>query len=289
MQWTYGHGQHLRATALPPQALDSTATRRRSAADKALHAAATFWFVIALVGQLMFAVYVAAFYGGAAARGDYGRWNDVLVGGWVAGSVLGNLVLVAHLLLAVVMTIGGPLQLIPQIRARALRLHRWNGRLYVPAAIIISVSGLYSVWTRGTAGGVNLALGVSLNAVLIIVFAVMVLRLALARRIDLHRRWALRLFMAVSGVWFFRVGMMLWLVVNQGPLGFGENFDGPFPTVFGFVCYLLPLAILELYLRVQDGARTAGRFAMASALVVLTLAMGTGIAMAIVGLWLPRI
>jgi len=267
----------------------STDARRSRRADKSLRAAAAFWFVIAMLGQLAFALYVAAFYGGAAVQGDYRRWNEILVGGWVARGAVGNVVLAAHLLLAFVITVGGPLQLIPQLRARVPAFHRWNGRLYVLTAVVISATGLYAVWTRGTAGGVNLGIGISLNGVLIIGVAAMALRFALAREIAAHRRWALRLFVLVNGVWFFRVGLMLWLVVNQGPAGFGSHFDGPFPTFLSFGCYLVPLAILELYLRTQRRAGPAGRFAMAGVLVVLTLAMGVGIAMAILGLWLPRL
>ena len=43
-----------------------------------------------------------------------------------------------------------------------------------------------------------------------------------------HREWAIRLFLVVSGVWFFRVFLMLWLTINQGPAGFDiETFQGP--------------------------------------------------------------
>ena len=260
-----------------------------SFAERALRASGAFWFIVAAAGQFAFAAYVAAFYGRTAVSGQYERWNDVLVGGWVAGGTVGNIVLAAHLLLAVIITVGGPLQLIPQIRARALPFHRWNGRLYVLTAFVISAAGLYSVWTRGTAGGVNLGIGISLNGVLIFIFAAMALRHALARNITVHRRWALRLFIAVNGVWFFRLALMLWVFVNNGPAGFGENFDGPFPTFLSFACYLVPLGILEIYLRSQERGDSIDRLAMALALSVLTMAMGIGIALAVVGMWLPRI
>jgi hypothetical protein len=258
---------------------------RQSSAARALRTTAAVWFVIAVAGQLAFAAYIAAFYGGAALDGAPSRWNQVLVGGWRAGGVVGNAVLAAHLALALVITLGGPLQLIPRLRARARALHRWNGRVYLATAVVTSLAGLYAVWTRGTAGGVNLGVGISVDAVLIVVFAALALRDARARRFDAHRRWALRLFMAVSGVWFFRVGLMLWLAAHGGPVGMGDRFDGPFPTILSFACYLVPLGFLELYLR----ARTdASRYATAAVLALATLAMAAGIAFAIVGLWLPR-
>jgi hypothetical protein len=95
--------------------------------------------------------------------------------------------------------------------------------------------------------------------------------------------------MVVNGVWFFRVGLMFWIAVNQGPVGFDpKTFTGPFLSFLSFADYLLPLAVLEIYLRTKDRAGVAGRFAMATVLFVLTLAMATGIVVATMGMWLPR-
>ena len=46
-----------------------------AAATKALKAAATFWFVVAILGQLVFAASVAIFYGNSAAHGNWQAWN----------------------------------------------------------------------------------------------------------------------------------------------------------------------------------------------------------------------
>ncbi|MEO7168938.1 MAG: DUF2306 domain-containing protein [Sphingomonas sp.] len=269
--------------------MEEPKTTQIATAARALRASGMCWFLTALAGQWLFVVYIAAFYGGAAARGAFAEWNDVLVGGYVAGGTVGNVVLAAHLLLAAVITIGGPLQLVPWIRARFLPFHRWNGRLYILTAIVISLAGLYMVWTRGTAGGLAMWVGISINGVLILVAAVTAWRLALARRIAAHRRWALRSFILVSGVWFFRVGLMCWILLNQGPVGIGKDFDGPFVRFWAFGCYFVPLAVLELYLRAQDRGTPTGRYAMAGGLAVLTLGTGIGIVGAAMGMWLPRL
>lgn len=261
-----------------------------SVADRTLSAAARFWFVIAVAGQWMFAFYVAAFYGGAAARGDLQAWNKVMPHGHVPGDTAGNVAIAMHLLLAVIVIVGGPLQLIPRIRSHAPTFHRWNGRVYLPAVFVTSLAGLYMVWSRGTVGDFVQHLGITLDAALIMLFAALALRYALARDFRTHRRWALRLFMVVNGVWFFRVGMMFWIFVNKGPAGFDpETFTGPFLSFWSFADYLLPLAVLELYLRTRDKAGARGRFAMATALFVLTIAMGIGIFVATMAMWLPRI
>lgn len=264
-------------------------TAPRSTTATALSAAAVFWFVVAAIGQWAFVCYIAAFYGGAAFRGDPETWNDILVGGYVRGGTAGNIVLAAHLLLAIVITVGGPLQLVPRLRARALPFHRWNGRAYMVTAVVISLAGLYMVWTRGTAGGPAMRIGISINGVLIIACAIIAWRHALGRRIAAHRRWALRSFVLVSGVWFFRVGLMFWILANRGPVGIGKDFDGPFVRFWAFGCYLVPLAMLELYLHVREHGGAAARGVTAIGLCLVTLGMAIGIAGAVAGMWLPRI
>lgn len=259
-------------------------------AARALRAAAAFWFVMAVLGQLLFAFYVAVFYGRAAAQGRLETWNKVLHVGYVPGDTLGNVVLVSHLMFAVVVTVGGALQLMPQIRRHWPRFHRWNGRVYLLGATIASIGGLIMVWTHKTGGDLSQDLAISINALLILGFAGMALRHAMARRFDMHRRWALRLFLAVSGVWFFRVGLMFWIVVNRGPVGFDPTtFTGPFLTFLSFAQYVVPLGVLQLYLLVQDRGNARGRFAMAAGLAILTLAMTGGIAAAAAIMWLPHL
>ena len=264
--------------------------RLKPLAVKTLDRAAALWFLVAVAGQTMFAFYVSSFYGRAAVRGDFAGWNQVMAHAYVAGEPLGNLAAASHLVLAVLITVGGALQLIPQIRQRIPIFHRWNGRIYVLSAFVISLLGLFMMWTRGTVGDFWQHLGTSFNAIVIMVCAVFAWRTARAGQFGRHRRWALRLFLSVSGVWFFRIGLMFWLAVNQGPVGFDiKTFTGPFLTFLSFAQYLLPLAILEIYLHTQDHAAAAGRLAMAAGLFALTLAMGMGIAVATMGMWLPRL
>ena len=259
-------------------------------AARALRVAAAFWLSLAVGGQALFAIYVLGFYGRAAVQGHPELWNKVLSPGYVQGDTAGNLALAAHLLCAVVVTLGGALQLMPAIRHRWPRFHRWNGRAFLSCAVAASVAGLLMVWTRtGSGGDLSQDIGISLSAVLIFVFAALALRYALARQFDVHRRWALRLFLVVNTGWFFRIGLMLWIVVNRGPVGFDpKTFSGPFLTLLSFADYLLPLAVLELYLRAQH-SRPAAQITMAAGLAILTLAMTGGIAAAAAILWLPHI
>jgi tetratricopeptide (TPR) repeat protein len=158
------------------------------------------------------------------------------------------------------------------------------------SAFAISLAGLYMMWFRGTVGDLSQHLGQSLDAVLIMFCAAMALRYALARDFKTHRRWALRLFMVVSASLFIRAGLFLSFLLNRGAFGFNAaTFSGPFLTFLSFGQYLVPLAVLEIYLRTQDRADAAGRFAMAAGLFVLTVFMGAGIAAATTLAFLPNI
>lgn len=255
-----------------------------------LRAAAISWFVVAATGQVFFVAYLMLLYGRAALRGDWSALNKVMPHGYVPGDVPGNLAIALHLLLAVVITLGGLVQLVPQIRARAPAFHRWNGRVYMACVAATCVAGLYMVWFRGSVGDFAQHLGVTVDAVLVLLCAGMALRHAIARRIAAHRQWALRLFMVANGVWFFRVGFMFWILLNHGPAGFDpQTFTGPFLTFLSFADTLLPLTVLELYLRAKERGRIPQRIAVATTLGVLTVAMAIGIFGAVVGLWLPNV
>jgi len=268
---------------------DSVRDGRRVRND-VLSASARLWFVTALIGQWTFLYYIAAFYDAATLRGDFAAWskNTFLLKGYVAGDTSGNVAFAAHVLLATIVTFGGALQLVSQARTWLRPLHRWNGRLFVVAAIAGAMSGLYMIWVRGSRANFTAGLATSLDALLIITFAVLAWRAARARDFTTHRRWALRTYIVANGVWLQRVGVFGWIAFNHNvAVGMTRHFDGWFDLSWAFGCYLLPLAVLELYLRVQDRAQAKGRYAMAAGLILLTAAMAFGIYSAYAFVWRP--
>jgi hypothetical protein len=259
--------------AVMPRTWDANA-----AAQSTLQTSAIVWFVPALIGQWFFAYHIAEVYIGTAFAGNYAAWNDRLFVGLIPGDLAGNIALAAHLFTAFVITIGGTLQPIPQIRNYAPAFHRWNGRLYIGIAFVTSLAGLYMIWTRDTFGGILINdISVSIDALLIMVFAVLALRHAMARRIAVHRRWALRTFIVVSGVWFTRViYAVLDFVPGQTP-GVTDDMSGPTNIVIGFASYLLPLAVLELYFLAQRSRNEFIKFATASLVLVAAAATSIGV------------
>ncbi len=271
------------ATLLPRKADLTTASN-------ALTRAGQTWFIVAATGQLIFAWYMAALYGLSALRGDWETWNKVMPRGWNAGDTVGNIAIFVHLLLALVVTLAGLAQLLPAVRRAAPSVHRWIGRVYIASAFGIAFGSMYLMWVRGAVGDFSQHLGSTFNAILLVLFAVIALRHARARNLALHRQWALRLFMVMNGVWFFRLGLLLWLMIHQQPVGFDpKTFTGPFLTFLVYAQTLLPLAALELYFRAQRSDVAARKWSAAAVIAVLALATAGGVVGATMGLWLPRL
>ena len=261
-----------------------------SVGDTALKASVRFWFAVAVIGQLVFASAVASFYGLSALRGDFYGWSRFITHGYVPGDRMGNFAVAAHVFSAVIVMLGGAVQLVPQVRGRFPIFHRWNGRIYLLTAVTLSMAGLYMTWIRGSVGDLSQHLGSTLNAVVIWACAAVALRYALAHDFKTHRRWALRLFLVASSSWFYRLTFFLWLLVFKGPFGFDPaKFTGPFPTVMSFAQYLFPLAVLEIYLRAQERPGVLRRMATAGMLFVLTVAMAAGICAVTIAIWVPQV
>ncbi|MHA7055736.1 DUF2306 domain-containing protein [Aquimarina sp. M1] len=258
--------------------------------QRLLDIAAQSWFIVAVLGQWIFAYYVATFYGGAAIDGDFVRWNLVLPHGYTKGETMNNMVMGIHLLFAVIIMVGGPLQFVPKLRAKARSFHRLNGKIYIITAFIASLSGMYLIFSKGSVTGFIGDISISFNGVLIMLFALLAWQTAVRKDMNAHQRWALRLFLVVNGVWFFRIGMMLWLLIHGEAVGFDpETFRGPFITFLGIGQYVVPLLILEAYLRIQDNGNKYVKSIMAISIFGLTILTGIGVFAATTGMWLPRL
>lgn len=247
--------------------------------------------MVAVVGQLIFSLYITLVYGGAFVTSDTARWNHVMPRGYVPGDTVGNTALMTHVLVAVLIMLAGAMQLVPAIRQRVPVLHRWVGRSYMLAVILSSVAGMYLVVSRGSSVRLSQHIAIMLNALIIMSCAVIAWRAARARDFSAHRRWALRTFLAASGVYFFRLGVFFWLVINKGPVGFdAKTFTGPFLTGLAFAVYVfVPLAALQGYFVAQRARGVWGPRIMAATLFCLAMLTAGGVGSVTMLLWWPAI
>lgn len=193
--------------------------------------------------------------------------------------------------MAVIIILAGGIQLLPQVRKHNPKLHRWSGRVYISGAILGAAGGLVMIWgTKGGVGDIWQHLGISLDALLIFVFAYFAWRTAIKRQFTNHRRWALRLFIVTNAVWFFRLGLPLWLMIHQKPVGFDPvTFTGPFLSILAFADYLIPLAILEIYFWAQQSTQKYSRIGTTVIITFATIMTVAGLFGAINMLWFPRV
>jgi hypothetical protein len=257
-------------------------------AAKALRWAGILWFVVAAIGQAAFVGFILAFYGTRTVAGNYAGWNDKpLIDGYISGDQTGNFVFAAHVLLASLVTLAGLMQLVPAIRRAFPALHRWSGRTFLVVAGFMALSGFWLTLVRGTSLSDVSSAAIVIDGLLILIFGALAWRHAVKRRFDQHRVWAMRTFMAVSGVWFLRIGIMGWVLVNQGPVGMSGTLSGPADIVLVFSSYLIPLGLLELYFRAGRSAHAAPKLLTAALVLFAAAFTAIGVFGTIALMWGP--
>jgi len=270
-------------------ALSTSANAPKPVRSKLLQNSVNTWFVVVVIGQFIFALYILGLYGVNGLAGDYERWNTSTPHGYVPKDVWGNIFFGIHMALAAIITLGGPLQLMKKVRKKFPKFHRINGRVYIFSAFLISIAGLFLAWGRGMVGGLTGALFITTNAAFILVCAFFTIKYAIARKLDIHRKWAIRLFLAMSGVWFFRVFLMFWIMINQGPVGFDmETFQGPALNMVYTFSYIFPVLFASFYFMAKESNSKKGKLLVSAFLWVLTACILVGTITATMGMWLPN-
>jgi len=92
-----------------------------------------------------------------------------------------------------------PLQFVPSIRAKHLRLHRWLGRILVVSGLVIGVSSLVMSFTMNI-GGVNETAATSVFGILFLFCLITAYRHIRRKEVAQHREWMIRTFGIALGV-----------------------------------------------------------------------------------------
>jgi uncharacterized membrane protein len=239
----------------------------------------------------IFSFYIAAFYGGAIFAGTVERdWNEVLPRLYEPGAASAAVMIGIHFIAGSTVLLLGPLQFITALRTRHPRIHRWTGRVYLVASLLTGVGGLAYLLLAGAVGGPVMAAGFGLYGMLTVLAAVQAWRHAVARRMDLHRAWAIRLFALGIGSWLYRMYYGIWLKLLDGP-GHTQTFDGPFDMTMSFFFYLPNLLVAEYFIR-RRGQRLLSaprRVLGQTGIVVLALVLLLATWLFAYAYWLPHI
>lgn len=222
----------------------------------------TVWTSAALFG-----LYILTFYAAALYEGDTNRWNEVLPGLYQKGSAASTSGIGMHFAAGGIILLLGSIQLVESIRTRFPFIHRWTGRLYIMSSLLAAVGGLIFILLKGTIGGVWMDIGFGLYGVLMFIAAIETYRHAVAKRIEKHQAWALRLYALAIGSWLYRMDYGFWLLLTDG-LGHTRTFTGPFDRVMFFFFYLPNLLVVEAWIRAKPfTASSALRFTASLALI----------------------
>ena len=157
-------------------------------------------------------------------------------------------------------------------------------------ALAVGIDGIALVWRPQAVGDLLSHVIISMNALLILLTAILAIRTARKRDFVAHNQWALHLLLAMSGVWLFRVFLMLWLAIFKRPVGFDpETFTGPFLICLGLLVYVTPQGVVWAYFKSRRGTSIPTQAIFSTLMFFITIGTAVGLAAAVFGLWLPRV
>lgn len=246
---------------------------------------------VAWASGVVFGAYILAFYGGALIDGLASQWNrrPQPPNLFDQSTPWANVGIGLHFLTGAILLGLGPVQLLGAIRARWPRLHRWSGRLYASAAVLTGLGGLVFIAAKGTIGGAQMSIAFALYGLALILAAVNTARHARARRLDLHRAWAIRLYALVIGSWLYRIENSGWRLLT-GWWGHTATFDGPFDQLMVYFFFVPNLILAEAYLRAgRPAAGPAAQVAIAALLTAATVFLALLTVLLTLRLWGPPI
>ncbi len=252
------------------------------------------WSVISLISitwfsALFFGIYIIIYFGGAVLQGVPEQWNLSLPRLYEPQTFLTNLGIGIHFLAGGILLFLGPIQLLTSLRLKYPLAHRVTGRIYILSSFLVGIGGLAYVLFKGTIGGLPMNIGFGLYGLLMVLCAFKTLSHAIARRLDEHRAWAIRLFALAIGSWLYRMDYGFWELIANGA-GHTKKFDGPFDIIMVFFFYIPNLIIAEFYIRPRRFLNSLLGKGFALVLIsVATLLSGMGTYYFVKYTWAPAI
>jgi hypothetical protein len=213
------------------------------------------------MGMGAFGTYIVLRATGVTFRNFY-QWHELLesapiktAAGWIASVGIGM-----HYFMGVVLVLAWPVLFSTRIRIRHRQVHRWTGRVYVSAGLLAGVGGMSFILARheGSAPHIAFALWGSVMMLSSVVAYVH----ARAKRFDLHRAWAIRLFAMVLGSWIFDLEYRAWEDMTGGA-GMGKaGHPGWFDYAINYLFFVPNLLVAEFFIRNKHKTITRQRALM---------------------------
>jgi uncharacterized membrane protein len=145
-----------------------------------------------------------------------------------------------HVLLALPVLVGAPLQFVPRLRRAAPRAHRWIGRAYVAGA---SGAAVFAVYLGATIEYEGSRLSTVLTSLLWLFFTLAAWRAAVAKNFTAHRAFMIRSYTLAL--------VLVWLRVMydfQDYLFFYVDDQDMRDATREWASWVVPLLVVELWL-----------------------------------------
>jgi uncharacterized membrane protein len=97
----------------------------------------------------------------------------------------------AHILPAMLFMVLGPLQFVRSLRGKYPRFHRWSGRVFLTASVVVGVTGLTMAFGK-TVGGLDEKAAITLFGTFFLLALAKALWHAMRREFAQHREWMIR-------------------------------------------------------------------------------------------------
>jgi hypothetical protein len=210
------------------------------------------FFLASLVGLTVFGIYILLRATGQTPR-NFGQWDALVSGKPMAGlaDAFANIGIGIHYFMGAVLVLAWPILLSQRIRARHRTVHRWTGRVYVAAGLLAGAGGMAFILARHDGGASHVAFAIWGGVMML--SATMAFVHARARRIELHRAWAIRLFAMVLGSWLFDIEYRAWRDLAGGAgIGSGGSY-GPFDYAILYLFFVPNLLVAEYFIRKGSG------------------------------------
>jgi hypothetical protein len=264
----------MASTTLDP--VSSAALPHVGTSGRALQCASRVLTATAWISAALFGLYILAFYAAALLDGNMSKWNEGLPRLYESHTPTATAGIGMHFAAGGIILALGCIQFVEAIRSRYPAAHRWIGRVYVTAAFLAGIGGLTFIAAKGTIGGTTMDVGFGIYGVLTAAAAVQTYRHARARRLDVHRAWAMRLFALAIGSWLYRMDYGFWFLLADGA-GHVKDFSGPFDKFMAFFFYVPNLLVVEALIRARRGSMsTTARWTATAAFSCATLFLVLG-------------
>lgn len=128
------------------------------------------------------------------------------------------------------------------------RLHKIFGTINIIFCISLSLGGLIFIFSNSTSGGINMSIAFSCYGILLLVVTMITYIYIRYKNKEKHIEWGLRLYALIMSSLFYRILYLISFIFGY-TITSSQDFKRPLDMCFDWLFFILPLIIIEIYIR----------------------------------------